>query len=118
MCPIFEVELWGALVGIRIAWEKGLKKVILELDCLEAVNILNGQDLDQGLLSLKAKETMQQMEGVREQHVGRQRNQVVDGMTALAMRILIDRKVFEEPDFVLFDLVLAKNQHMLVDVMH
>lgn len=61
MRSMLEAELWEILEGIQIAWEKGLNKVILKLDCVKTVNILKGWGPDQGLLSLRANEIMQWM---------------------------------------------------------
>lgn len=32
-CSIEETELWAALLGLKMAWESGVKRVILEWDC-------------------------------------------------------------------------------------
>ncbi|KAK9139614.1 hypothetical protein Scep_009295 [Stephania cephalantha] len=31
-CSIFYAELWGALVGLQLAWSLGLRRIILEVD--------------------------------------------------------------------------------------
>jgi ribonuclease HI len=34
-------ELWGACEGLKLAWERGYKKVELQLDALNVVKVLN-----------------------------------------------------------------------------
>ena len=40
-CSITDVECWGILNGLQLAWEIGCRKVILEADSLCAINSLN-----------------------------------------------------------------------------
>ncbi|KAH1045742.1 hypothetical protein J1N35_036526 [Gossypium stocksii] len=36
-CSVIDVELWGALKGLQLAWNIGLKRINLELDSTEAI---------------------------------------------------------------------------------
>ncbi|KAH1057448.1 hypothetical protein J1N35_035513 [Gossypium stocksii] len=42
ICLMLEVELWGAFEGVKLALEKGVKNIVLELNSIEAVNLLSG----------------------------------------------------------------------------
>lgn len=39
-CHALEAELWAALIGLVLAWEEGLKHIILETDSYEVKEIL------------------------------------------------------------------------------
>ena len=41
----FEAEMWGIIMGLRLAWDFGASRLVLETDCLEAVETL--EDLQQ-----------------------------------------------------------------------
>ncbi|PNX57500.1 hypothetical protein L195_g044540 [Trifolium pratense] len=34
-------ELWGAMEGLKLAWEQGLRRVEMQLDAKVVVNMLN-----------------------------------------------------------------------------
>ncbi|GKV51783.1 hypothetical protein SLEP1_g58408 [Rubroshorea leprosula] len=40
----FMAEVWGIVQGLTMAWNSGFRKVILESDCLAAVNRVLGED--------------------------------------------------------------------------
>ncbi|KAK9037387.1 hypothetical protein V6N11_022298 [Hibiscus sabdariffa] len=40
ICSILEAELWGAYIGLSCAWDAGFRQVILEMDSMQAVDIL------------------------------------------------------------------------------
>ena len=42
ICTTLEAELWGILTGLKIAQEKGFTKLVIESDCLTAVEAING----------------------------------------------------------------------------
>ncbi|KAK5835448.1 hypothetical protein PVK06_011137 [Gossypium arboreum] len=55
VCLVLEVEMWRTFEGVKVAWEKGVKKIVLEMDCIEAINMLSGHIRDQNLLRGRVK---------------------------------------------------------------
>ncbi|KAL4340570.1 hypothetical protein GQ457_08G000230 [Hibiscus cannabinus] len=39
-----QAELWGLFIGIQIAWDIGLKKLLIQSDSKEAIKLLNAKD--------------------------------------------------------------------------
>ncbi|XP_050216415.1 uncharacterized protein LOC126667478 [Mercurialis annua] len=44
-CSVLQAELWGALDGLNLAWSRGHKQVILEMDSKLAVDAITNEDL-------------------------------------------------------------------------
>lgn len=61
----------GAFEGIKLAWEMGVKKIILKMICIEIVILLSDQTRDQNLLRRKVRSLLKQMEGFRVIHVSK-----------------------------------------------
>lgn len=53
---MFEAKLWEAFESLKLAWEKGARKVVLEMNCIEAIGFLNDQTLDESLLGERVKD--------------------------------------------------------------
>ncbi|KAK4253488.1 hypothetical protein QN277_010152 [Acacia crassicarpa] len=47
-CTAFEAEQWAILKGLSLTWDLGLRRVLLELDCKELVDILADASLFAG----------------------------------------------------------------------
>lgn len=52
LCVPLGAELWSIFYGLKLAWEKEVKHVVIESDCEEAVNQVNSPDPDFGLIDL------------------------------------------------------------------
>ncbi|KAK8572720.1 hypothetical protein V6N13_048300 [Hibiscus sabdariffa] len=44
MCEVLEAELWGVVTGLRMAWDRGLRRIILEVDSADAVRSIQNPD--------------------------------------------------------------------------
>jgi ribonuclease HI len=40
-CSVQVAELWGAMEGLKLAWDRGFRRVELQLDAKGVVNMLN-----------------------------------------------------------------------------
>ena len=40
-CSAYKAKLWGILLGLKVAWNYGIRKLILESDSMAIVTILN-----------------------------------------------------------------------------
>ncbi|KAK8572563.1 hypothetical protein V6N12_028616 [Hibiscus sabdariffa] len=50
LCSVLDAKLWRAYLGLIEARNMGVRKVVLEMDCLEAVNLFHR--LHEGLYNL------------------------------------------------------------------
>ncbi|KAL4325829.1 hypothetical protein GQ457_11G022230 [Hibiscus cannabinus] len=84
-CSILCDELWDAFDSLLLAWQRGFRKVILELDNMQVVLILNGESsaLGDNLLVVRIKELLVRQWDVRVRHIVREANKVVDGLARL-----------------------------------
>ena len=41
-CPIIVAEVWGAYYALELAWNGGVRKVIIEMDSLSVVSLIQG----------------------------------------------------------------------------
>ncbi|XVF74116.1 hypothetical protein PTKIN_Ptkin13bG0034400 [Pterospermum kingtungense] len=90
-CGAMEAELWGILFGLRYAWEKGYKWLILEVDTQVVANWLvkgNTSPVSMvNLLSACRYELSRQWE-VKIGHVYREQNCVADHLALMALHQL------------------------------
>ncbi|KAL4335788.1 hypothetical protein GQ457_07G042280 [Hibiscus cannabinus] len=86
-CSILETELWGVWCGLQLAWEKGCRRIILEVDSLEVVKALQ-EDCRQGhicSLLFHIRLFLQRNWEVHVVHVLRRANSIADRLAKLAI---------------------------------
>ncbi|BFG34312.1 hypothetical protein CerSpe_205870 [Prunus speciosa] len=81
---ILEAELWGLFFGLKLAVEKQVDDVVIEMDSAIAVKLIQNAEVDNfhptaGLVS-NCKRIMNQFRRVDIQHIYRERNSVADGL--------------------------------------
>ncbi|KAK8579919.1 hypothetical protein V6N12_070217 [Hibiscus sabdariffa] len=86
VCSILEVELWGIVEGLWLAWDACIRVVLLEVDNDHVARMV--QDTTQisdihGLMPT-IRELVDRAWVVRVRHIRRSINMVVDGMAKLA----------------------------------
>ncbi|CAN1851753.1 Putative ribonuclease H protein At1g65750 [Linum perenne] len=81
ICSIMRAELRAAEIGLHYAWSLGIKKVILQMDSLAAVNAIMGTPAD----DMRHSHTLGEISRLRQrdwqvsvQHVFREANRVAD----------------------------------------
>ncbi|KAL4388707.1 hypothetical protein GQ457_09G022040 [Hibiscus cannabinus] len=81
-CSSLNVELWAILDGLRHAWRMGLFRIIIEMDCLEAVRCIEkGTAIPIcNVLLIVISGMVQRDWGVLFEHVPRRVNEVADGL--------------------------------------
>ncbi|CAN1279411.1 Putative ribonuclease H protein At1g65750 [Linum perenne] len=80
-CSITRAELRGAVSGLQLAWERGYRKIQLQLDSQCAVQLLQGDDLEDhthAATIIMARELLRRDWEVQILHVYRERNHVAD----------------------------------------
>ncbi|KAL4323510.1 hypothetical protein GQ457_11G022220 [Hibiscus cannabinus] len=84
-CSILCVELWAAFDSLSLAWQRGFRKVIIELDNMQVVLILNGETsaLGDNFLVVRIKVLLVRQWDVPVRHIVREANKVADGLARL-----------------------------------
>ncbi|CAN1233376.1 Putative ribonuclease H protein At1g65750, partial [Linum perenne] len=80
-CSITRAELRGAVSGLQLAWERGYRKIQLQLDSQCAVQLLQGGDLEDhahAATIIMARELLRRDWEVQILHVYRESNHVAD----------------------------------------
>ncbi|CAN1333967.1 Putative ribonuclease H protein At1g65750 [Linum perenne] len=80
-CSITRAELRGAVSCLQLAWERGYRKIQLQLDSQCAVQLLQGDDLEDhthAATIIMARELLRRDWEVHILHVYRERNHVAD----------------------------------------
>ncbi|KAK9002937.1 hypothetical protein V6N11_060511 [Hibiscus sabdariffa] len=92
-------ELWAIHDGLLHAWTSGYQRIVVELDCLEAMRIVNSVSvaMHESPLVLLIKRWLLQDWQVGVCHVGRVCNRVTDKMAARGRASLITTTFFPVP---------------------
>ncbi|CAN1767765.1 Putative ribonuclease H protein At1g65750 [Linum perenne] len=80
-CSITRAELRGAVSGLQLAWERGYRKIQLQLDSQCVVQLLQGDDLEDhahAATIITARELIRRNWEVQILHVYRDSNHVAD----------------------------------------
>ena len=79
-------EMWAVLESLLIAWDMGIKNIIVESDAQEVVRLmLEGSDEADSLLMLEIKQLLRRDWRVIVQFIPRDFNKVVDALAKLGI---------------------------------
>ncbi|KAL4279622.1 hypothetical protein GQ457_03G027550 [Hibiscus cannabinus] len=99
VCAVVDAELWGIYIGLVCAWDLHVTGVVVETDCLGALNFIrlgrNGKG-SHGLV-LHILELCHRFRTVSFQHVKRNSNRVADQMAKLAIFDGLEVCIFHVP---------------------
>ncbi|KAK8518326.1 hypothetical protein V6N12_017477 [Hibiscus sabdariffa] len=86
VCSVLDVELWGIYEGLLTAWSVGTRNLVVEVDSLEVIRVVQQSLAGFSSLSLVVYivKLLQRLWSVKLQHVLREGNRLVDGMTKFA----------------------------------
>ena len=87
-CSTVEAELWAVIQGLKLAWDKGYRKVILLVDSSVVVNWLNNRNCyhnSQSNLVAVCPDLLDQSWDVKVQHMYREGNQAADMLANLSL---------------------------------
>lgn len=93
-------ELWGIFTMLGLAWECGVRKLIIEGDSLVAITLINGsydKSHPYASLVLHIRDLMLKEWEVQCLHIQREANQVVDCLTNMAHSLELGIHVHEAP---------------------
>ena len=101
----FLAEVWGILMGLRCAWDLGVRSVVLETDCLEAVVECLEDDRVHGLevshIFYQIRDMLKMDWDVRIEWVRRDCNNIADKLAHRALHVGQGVVGFiEVPDFI------------------
>lgn len=99
-CSIAKAELWGLLDGLNIAWDRGFRRVEVELDSLFVVNVVQQEgeaandfsSIVQSIKELLGRDWM-----VNLKHVFREANKSADRMANFATSLPLGCHIFDNP---------------------
>ena len=87
-CSKTEAEIWAVIYGLRMAWDQGIRRLVVEVDSSPVAKCLNTKEKGSsktGNLMEVCIQLIQQQQEVVIKHVYREANQVVDLLANLAM---------------------------------
>ncbi|CAN1832077.1 Putative ribonuclease H protein At1g65750 [Linum perenne] len=100
-CSITRAELRGAVSGLQLAWERGYRKIQLQLDSQCAVQLLQAEGLDDhahAATIFKATELLQRNWEVQILHVYRESNHAADYLANVGHSCPLGFHVLEQLD--------------------
>lgn len=98
VCSIVKAELWGAWVGLMLAWGKGFRNVILEMDDKTAVDMISKQVVmvnDYYGLLASIKELLSREWNVKIKYVYKKSNRCADKLTNFASNLPLGGHFFQ-----------------------
>ncbi|KAK9002756.1 hypothetical protein V6N11_060337 [Hibiscus sabdariffa] len=95
----FNVKLWAIYIGLQLAWDNGFEYVLLQFDCLKAIKLLQGHNMDRISISfVRAIDSLHQKCWVSEvTWVSRARNKPADSLAKRATSLHYAVSILEEP---------------------
>nr|GMC97865.1 putative RNA-directed DNA polymerase [Ipomoea batatas] len=98
-----EAEAWAVLKGLKIAWERGFRKVMVETDAnniVEALNMPNSGSNYRGLLAniiQDCKQWLMKPWDITVTHIFREQNRVADVLAKRALSYDLGLLIFHQP---------------------
>ncbi|XP_038999688.1 uncharacterized protein LOC120125286 [Hibiscus syriacus] len=89
----------GLYEGLRLAWDKGLRRILVESDSKDTITLLIKREASRGVSSLipRVHEFLQRDWSISLRHVPRECNRVVDTLAHLAWTLPHEYVVFHGP---------------------
>ncbi|KAL4298080.1 hypothetical protein GQ457_12G018940 [Hibiscus cannabinus] len=86
ICSVLEAELWGAITILHAAWGLGITRIVIELDCLEAVRMIKLASLPPGspTILFHLQELLARPLCVEVFHIDREKNRLAHDLAKLA----------------------------------
>ena len=100
ICPIAVAELWGAYYALLIAWNKGFRQVLLELDSSSAIALIHNECIDNHPFASIIKHVRHLLKRnwvVKIQHVFREANRTTDFMDSKGHEVHLGVCFYEVP---------------------
>lgn len=91
-CTIIITELWGILIGLQMAWNRGSQKILLEVDSLTAIKLIDKETTAHnrnGSLVRHIQEWLIKEWEVKMKHIFREANSCADKLTNIVATYFI-----------------------------
>ena len=85
-CPVTISELWGAYYGLLLAWNKGWRQAMLEIDSTSAIALIHNTNAEchpYASVLKHVQSLLQRAWVVKIQHIYRERNRAADFLASL-----------------------------------
>ena len=108
-CSALMAELWGAWYVLKIAWERGYRRLILEIDSLLAVNMIikkHKQVNNYHSLLIDIFRLLDLQWNVRMQHTLREDNCGADVIANLGIQMVLACHMFDRASYDVHEIVL------------
>jgi len=80
-CTVIEAEQWAVYKGLKLAWDLGFKKIILESDAKNVVNMLMCSNFNRCSLLVSQIQKMMTLDWeLKIQHISREQNHLADAL--------------------------------------
>lgn len=98
-CSIINAEMWGVLDGLHLAWNLGIEKLVLEMDSIEAIQLIQTNSTEQHhSVVLRAIKGLLQLDWIIQiKHEFRDGNKVVDGLAQMASSRPLSKLIYMQP---------------------
>lgn len=101
IADVTTAELWSAFDGLSLARERGIRRLKLQMDSKDAVDLINGRRTSANLHCSRLVDNIQLLMGqdwsVNVCHIFRQANRVADRLAQLGFAIRDQCEVFDSP---------------------
>ncbi|KAE8704090.1 hypothetical protein F3Y22_tig00110461pilonHSYRG00088 [Hibiscus syriacus] len=111
-CSPLQTELWGMLIGLKLAWDHGFRCVLLQSDCLMAVRLINDDST-----SVEHSSLIRSIGRLRRQHwttrvewIPRQANKVADALSKIRHADDNELTLFSNPPVAILSLLSRDSQ--------
>ncbi|KAL4386953.1 hypothetical protein GQ457_09G002620 [Hibiscus cannabinus] len=99
VCSALEAELWGVYIGLFLAWRMHLRRVVIELDSIEAIRHIQDERCGVGSpgIILHIKDLCTRSWTLSFQHINREGNKVADRLARLNQCVSLEVQEFPDP---------------------
>ncbi|CAN1342708.1 Putative ribonuclease H protein At1g65750, partial [Linum perenne] len=123
ICSITRAELRGAMIGLQIAWDRGFRRIIVQLDSRVAVQLLlgDGEDSHQHSSEIASfREMLDRDWMIKVEHIYREGNRTADYLAGIGHALTIgvhDVSSFDPclSHHLLYDLLGISQTHLVMN---
>ncbi|KAK7291983.1 hypothetical protein RIF29_07579 [Crotalaria pallida] len=98
----YKAELWGILTGMQVAWNDGIRNIIIESDSLTIVNLMNKENSHEGPSSYNSLISHINMWrrkawNINFSHTMREGNECADFLANFSLHLNEETHIFDQP---------------------
>ncbi|KAG8500050.1 hypothetical protein CXB51_004466 [Gossypium anomalum] len=98
-CNVVEAELWGILDGVNLILDRRFRKILIQTDSIEVVNVIleDSSKLSRSALVRKIHFILRMMDQWKIQYIPREDNLIADSLAKLVHTRSLGLRLFEDP---------------------